>query len=54
MKTLPDPRHYLPFSSNPLVVLAQQAVAQGSAMQGAAAAEALSVAIEQALRGRES
>jgi hypothetical protein len=50
MKTLPDPRRYLPFSANLLVTLAQQAVAQGSAMQHGKAAEALSVAIEQALR----
>ena len=50
MKTLPDPRRYLPFSANLLVTLAQLAVGHGSAMQHEKAAEALSVAIEEALR----
>lgn len=51
MKTLPDPRRYVPFSSNSLVALAQQAVGQGSAMQHGKAAENLSDA-EPALRKR--
>jgi hypothetical protein len=50
MKTLPDPRRYVPFSSNSLVALAQQALGQGSAMQHGKPAEKLSVAIWQALR----
>jgi hypothetical protein len=50
MKNLPDPRHYVPFSSNSLVALARQALGQGSAMQHEKAAENLSVAMEQALR----
>src|ERR1700704_3572604 len=50
MKTLPDPRRYVPFSSNSLAALAQQALAQGSAMQHGRAAEDLHDAIEQALR----
>ena len=50
MKTLPDPRRYVPFSSNSLVALAQQALRPGPAMQHGKAAEKLSGAIEQALR----
>jgi hypothetical protein len=50
MRTLPDPRCYVQFSSNSLVALAQQALRQGSAMQHGKPAEKLSVAIEQALR----
>jgi hypothetical protein len=50
MKTLPDPRRYVPFSSNSLVALAQQALRPGSAMQHGKPAEKLTVAIEQALR----
>ena len=50
MKILPDPRRYAPFSSNLLVTLAQQPLAQGSAMQHGKSADALSVAIEQVLR----
>ncbi|HEV8262727.1 MAG TPA: hypothetical protein VGQ19_18480 [Burkholderiales bacterium] len=33
MKTLPDPRAYTPFSSNPLVVAAERAAKAGSALQ---------------------
>jgi hypothetical protein len=33
MKTLPDPRAYTPFSSNPLVVAAEKAAKAGSALQ---------------------
>jgi hypothetical protein len=33
MKTLPDPRAYTPFSSNPLVVAAERATKAGSALQ---------------------
>jgi hypothetical protein len=50
MKTLPDPRRYVPFSSNSLAALAQQALAQGSAMQHGRGDENLYDAIEQALR----
>jgi hypothetical protein len=50
MKTLPDPRRYVPFSSNLLVILAQKALRQGSAMQHRNSAENLVDAIEQALR----
>ncbi len=50
MKILPDPRHYAPLSSNSLVVLAQQVVEQGSAMQHGKTSESLAHAIELALR----
>ena len=50
MKILSDPRRYVPFSSNPLVALAQQALRQGSAMQHEKAIENLTEAIEQALQ----
>jgi hypothetical protein len=50
MKTLPDPRRYVQFSSNSLVALAQQALRQDFAMQHGKPAEKLSVAIGQALR----
>ncbi len=50
MKTLPDPRRYVPFSSNSLVALAQQALRNSSAMQHGKAAANLSDVIEQALQ----
>ena len=50
MKTLPDPRRYVPFSANPLVALAQQVLRPDSAMQHGKAAQHLSDVIEQALQ----
>ncbi len=50
MKTLPDPRRYVPFSANLLVTLAKKALDQGSAMQHGKSAGNLTDAIEQALR----
>ena len=50
MKTLPDPRRYVPFSSNLLVSLAQKALRQSSAMQHGKATENLRDAIAKALR----
>jgi hypothetical protein len=50
MKSLPDPRRYQPFSSNPLVLLAGQAVAEGSALQHGKARAQLPDAVASALR----
>ena len=50
MKILPDPRVYVPFSTNSLVALARQATSAGSAMQHRNSAEHLAQAIERALR----
>jgi hypothetical protein len=43
MKTLPDPRAYTPFSSNPLVVAAEHAAKTGSALQQQKSGELLSL-----------
>jgi hypothetical protein len=51
MKTLPDPRRYVPFSMNLLITLArQQALAQASAMQHGNVAGVLSDSLVRALR----
>ena len=50
MKILPDPRVYVPFSTNSLVALARQAASADSAMQHRNSAEHLAQAIERALR----
>lgn len=53
MKILPDPRVYVPFSTNSLVELARQAATAGSAMQHRNSAEQLTAAIERALRAED-
>jgi len=50
MKILPDPRVYVPFSTNSLVALARQTASAGSAMQHRNSVEHLARAIERALR----
>jgi hypothetical protein len=49
MKTLPDPRAYTPFSSNPLVEAAERAAKAGSALQQEDAGEMLLSRLREAL-----